>query len=128
MFVKDNDKARIYIASEVLPVWTEGEKSVEKVAQPELPKVIAWQKACGLVILTEVKGLEKQEKRGDRVYSINQRPIAIQMDTHVSSRDEFNFLTMCSKIKVKVVCLVEWNCEMGFSLAGLWLTLLNPEI
>lgn len=59
---------------------------MEKVAHSESPKVVAWQDIGGLVILTEVKDLEKQRTSdGDHVYCINQRPSkhvsTIPMDT-----------------------------------------------
>lgn len=37
----------------------EGEKPMEKVPHSESPEVVAWQGICGLVILSEVKDLEK---------------------------------------------------------------------
>lgn len=53
---------------------------MEKVAQPELPRVTAWQNVCGLVFLAEARGLEKQRKCGAHVCCINQRLITFQMD------------------------------------------------
>lgn len=45
-----------------LQVCTEqGRASVENLAPPKGPRITAWQNVCGLVILTESKGLEEQE-------------------------------------------------------------------
>lgn len=39
----------------------QGRTSVENLAPPKGPRITAWQNVCGLVILTESKGLEEQE-------------------------------------------------------------------
>ena len=41
---------------------------MEKVAHSESPKVVAWQDIGGLVILTEVKDLEKQRNVWRRTF------------------------------------------------------------
>lgn len=68
-----------------LRVGTEpGGASVEKQLHPDTPGSPLGREVCGPVVLTGLKGLETQGKRGDHVCSVNQRPITIHMDTHSS--------------------------------------------
>lgn len=62
MFVDDNDEARTSLLRGPQVCTEQGRTSGEKVASSTQGiQNRRWQNVCGLVILTELKGLEKQE-------------------------------------------------------------------